>query len=95
MSNPAGARMVKGSSRGKVSTMHFLHDLSHPSSSNPSCIFKRSLSNLMAGVASRFKISAFEIQCKNNTISNGKELSHIGYILVFVVTHIESTSMIR
>uniref|UniRef100_A0A7C8Z4K0 Uncharacterized protein n=1 Tax=Opuntia streptacantha TaxID=393608 RepID=A0A7C8Z4K0_OPUST len=57
MSNPVGTMMLNGSSLGNISIIRFLHSFSHRSSSNPSCIIKRSLSNLMAGVASCFKIS--------------------------------------
>nr|AFK45865.1 unknown [Medicago truncatula] len=49
--------MLYGSSLGNVSIMIFLHFFSHSSKLKPSYIIKRSLSNLIAGVASRFKIS--------------------------------------
>lgn len=62
MSKPTGTRILYGSSRGKVSTICFLHSFSHPSSSKPSCKIKRSLSSLMAGGASRFRISVYNVK---------------------------------
>lgn len=77
MSNPAGTRILNGSSRGKVSIIRFLHALSHPSSSNPSCKFKRSLSSLMAGVASLFKISVctkmIHLEQKHTSLSSNRQ----------------------
>lgn len=58
-SNPGGTRILNGSSWGNASIMIFLHFFSHCSKSWPSYITKRSLSNLIAGVASRFKISVY------------------------------------
>lgn len=57
ISNPAGMTRLNGSSLGKVSTMSFLHSFSHSSLLCPSCMFRSSFSSLMAGEASRFKIS--------------------------------------
>lgn len=58
-SNPGGTRILNGSSWGNASIMTFLHFFSHSSKSWPSYIIKRSFSNLIAGVASRFKISVY------------------------------------
>lgn len=57
MLNPAGRTTVNGSSLGKTSSMRFLHFFNHFSLSPPSWRLRRSLSNLMAGVASLFRIS--------------------------------------
>ena len=55
----AGKTTVNGSSIGKTSSMRFLHFFNHLSSSPPSWRLRSSLSNLMAGVASLFRISAY------------------------------------
>lgn len=74
MSNPGGIRMLKGSSRGNVSAIRFLQSFSQASSPKPSCMFRRSFSSFIAGLACRFKISVWTCQIDDTVYKDS--LSH-------------------